>query len=73
MCVGPLKPPKLPPLPEPRPTAPAPEKTAGGVVTGKKRSKKGTTLSSLGGKKGANTGIGSLRIPLQNNRGDLRY
>ena len=70
MC---LSPPKLPPLPEPRPTAPAPEKTAGGVVTGKKRSKKGTTLSSLGGKKGANTGIGSLRIPLQNNRGDLRY
>ena len=70
MC---LSPPKLPPLPEPRPTAPAPEKTAGGVVTGKKRSRKGTTLSSLGGKKGANTGIGSLRIPLQNNRGDLRY
>ena len=69
MCLKP----DIPPLPEPRPTAPAPEKTAGGVVTGKKRSKKGTTLSSLKGKKGANTGIGSLRIPLQNNRGDLRY
>lgn len=69
MCLKP----DIPPLPEPRPTAPAPEKTAGGVVTGKRRSKKGTTLSSLKGKKGANTGIGSLRIPLQNNRGDLRY
>ena len=70
MC---LRTPTPPPLPEPRPTAPAPEKTATGVVTGKKRSKKGTTLSALGGKKGANTGICSLRIPLQNNRGDLRY
>lgn len=71
MC---LSPPKLPPLPEPRPTAPAPEKTATGVVTGKKRSStKGTITSSLKGKKGANTGISSLRIPLQNNRGDLRY
>ena len=69
MCLKP----DLPPLPEPRPTAPAPEKTAGGVVTGNRRSKKGTSLSSLKGKKGSNTGIGSLRIPLQNNRGDLRY
>ena len=69
MCLAP----DIPPLPKPRPTAPAPEKTAGGVVTGKKRSKKSTSLSSLKGKKGSNTGIGSLRIPLQNNRGDLRY
>ena len=69
MCLKP----DIPPLPKPRPTAPAPEKTAGGVVTGKKRSKASTSLSSLKGKKGANTGISSLRIPLQNNRGDLRY
>tara|TARA_Y100001972_G_scaffold5754_1_gene6135 strand:- start:903 stop:1121 length:219 start_codon:yes stop_codon:yes gene_type:complete len=72
MCVGPLKPPKLPDLPEPRPTAPAPEQTAMGVVTGKRRSKK-NKMTSLNNKKGSNTGIGSLRIPLQNNRGDLRY
>ena len=73
MC---LNPPKPPPLPTPRPTAPAPEKTATGVVTGNRRSRsKGLKAisSALTGKKGSNPGIGSLRIPLQNNRGDLRY
>jgi|TARA_X000001382_G_scaffold40173_1_gene26913 hypothetical protein len=74
MCVGPFKPPKLPKLPEPRPTAPAPEQTAKGVVTGRRRKRsQGNVLSARGGRKGGNTGIDSLRIGLGSGRGDLNY
>jgi len=74
MCVGPFKPPKPPKLPEPRPTAPAPEQTAKGVVTGgRRKSKQGNALGALGGRKGSNTGIDSLRIGLGSGRGDLNY
>ena len=71
MCL--LKRPKLPKIPDPRPIAPAPEKTAGALTTGKnrriRRSKKSSSSSGSGG---SNTGIGSLRIPLKAME-NLRY
>ena len=73
MCVGGR--PKPPPLPEPQPTAPMPEKTAERVVVGNKRStlknKKQTQRNR------APLGTRSLQIPLldqrQTNAGNLRY
>tara|TARA_B100000614_G_scaffold85402_1_gene76838 strand:- start:811 stop:1032 length:222 start_codon:yes stop_codon:yes gene_type:complete len=73
MCVGGR--PKPPPLPEPQPTAPRPEKTAERVVVGNKRStlkKKKQTQRNR-----APLGTRSLQIPLldqrQTNAGNLRY
>ena len=74
MCVGPFRPPKLPKLPDPRPTAPAPEQTAKGVVTGRRRKRsQGNVLGLRRGQGGRNTGIDSLRIGLGSGRGDLKY
>ena len=69
MCLGR---PKMPKIPDPRPLAPAPEKTAGSLTTGKNRKgrRSGKSLSSSGG--GKNTGVGSLRIPLKAME-NLRY
>ena len=73
MCIFGKKP-KMPKIPDPRPLAPAPEKTAGSLTTGKNRrggrSKK-SSLSSGGGVK--NTSLGSLRIPLKKAMQNLRY
>lgn len=59
MCLG--GPPKPPKLPAPRPTAPAPEKTAKTVVTGKQR--KRPTATGATKKQPRRSGTGSLRIP----------
>ena len=70
MC---LKRPKMPKIPDPRPLAPAPEKTASSLTTGKNRKgrrSKGKKSSLSGG--GKNTGIGSLMIPLKAME-NLRY
>ena len=63
---------KIPKTPDPRPIAPAPEKTAGSLTTGKNRKgrRSGKSRSSGGG--GKNTGIDSLRIP-RTKKGNLRY
>jgi len=68
MCLGR---PKMPKIPDPRPLAPAPEKTAGALTTGKNRKGRRSKKSSLSGD-GKNTGIGSLRIPLKAME-NLRY
>ena len=67
MCLA--RKPKMPEIPDPRPTAPMPEKTAGALTTGKNRRsrKSGRSRSSGGGKR---SGTSSLRIPL--NPGNLR-
>ena len=62
---------KLPKTPDPRPIAPMPEKTAGSLTTGKNRRGRRSKKSSLSSGGGKNTGVGSLRIPLQ--LGNLRY
>jgi len=71
MCV--FSSPKPPPLPEPRPTAPMPEKTAKAPLIGEKRKKaaktgKGKTLFKK-------LGTSSLQIPLNTNmsKSDLNY
>jgi len=69
MCL--VKKPKIPKVPDARPTAPAPEKTAGALTTGKNRRGR-SKKSSLSGGGGKNTGIGSLRIPLKAME-NLRY
>lgn len=69
MCLGR---PKMPKIPDPRPLAPAPEKTAGSLTTGKNRKGRRSKKSSLSGGGGKNTGIGSLRIPLKAME-NLRY
>ena len=75
MCV--FSSPKPPPLPEPRPTAPRPEKTAERVVVGQQRAegqkrRKQSTVRSR-----RRLGTSSLRIPLldqgQMGSGNLRY
>ena len=50
MCLGR---PKMPKIPDPRPLAPAPEKTAGSLTTGKNRKgrRSGKSRSSGGGGK----------------------
>jgi len=79
MCV--FSRPSPPPLPEPRPTAPRPEKTAERVVFGQQRTK--ATTPGQGRRKQSNIrsrrrlGTSSLRIPLldqgQMGSGNLRY
>ena len=65
MCIG--RPPRPPKMPEPRPTAPPPERTAKNVVTGKKRRTVGTDMNTAR----RPTGVRSLRIArrLGNTRG----
>ena len=67
MCVG--RRPSPPPLPEPRPTAPRPEKTAERVVVGQQRAE--------GQRRRRRLGTSSLRIPLlsqeQTGTSNLRY
>ena len=74
MCI--FSSPKPPPLPEPRPTAPRPEKTAERVVVGQQRSRQ----QKRGRKSIRNVrrlGTSSLRIPLldqgQMGSGNLKY
>ena len=64
--------PKMPKLPEPRPIAPAPEKTASALTTGKNRKSRSKKSSLSFGGGGKNTGIDSLRIP-RTKKGNLRY
>ena len=75
MCI--FSSPKPPPLPEPRPTAPRPEKTAERVVVGQQRAegqkrRKQSTVRSR-----RRLGTSSLRIPLldqgQMGSGNLKY
>ena len=75
MCV--FSRPSPPPLPEPRPTAPRPEKTAERVVVGQQRAegqkrRKQSTVRSR-----RRLGTSSLRIPLldqgQMGTGNLKY
>lgn len=56
MCIG--RPPRPPKMPEPRPTAPPPERTAKNVVTGAKRKTVGTGMGTAR----RPTGVRSLRI-----------
>lgn len=63
---------KIPKLPEPRPIAPAPEKTASALTTGKNRKSRSKKSSFSSGGGGKNTGTDSLRIPLTK-KGNLRY
>tara|TARA_R100001510_G_scaffold47534_1_gene44895 strand:+ start:255 stop:485 length:231 start_codon:yes stop_codon:yes gene_type:complete len=76
MCVGPFKPPSPPPLPEPRPTAPRPERTAERVVFGRQRSSQRRPGSTTRGRT-RTLGTASLRIPLLNENqtgsGNLNY
>lgn len=67
MCLA--RKPKMPKIPDPRPIAPAPEKTAGALTTGRNRRgrRSGRSRSSGGG---GRSGTSSLRIPL--NPGNLR-
>ena len=55
MCLG--GPPKPPPLPKPRPTAPPPERTAKNVVTGANRRKRRKAMGETKPR-----GVRSLRI-----------
>tara|TARA_R100001594_G_scaffold1205_2_gene5063 strand:+ start:438 stop:644 length:207 start_codon:yes stop_codon:yes gene_type:complete len=65
MCLA--RKPKMPKIPDPRPIAPAPEKTAGALTTGRnRRGRRSKTRFSGGGKSSTN----SLRIPLK--AGNLR-
>ena len=71
MCV--FSTPKPPPLPEPRPTAPMPEKTAKAPVVGQKR--KTAAKTGRGRTFFRRLGTSSLRIPLNRNmsKSDLNY
>ena len=79
MCV--FSSPKPPPLPEPRPTAPKPEKTAQRVVVGQQRVGPQRSEGQRRGKKSIRSvrrlGTSSLRIPLldqgQMGSGNLKY
>ena len=64
---------KIPKTPDPRPIAPAPEKTAGSLTTGKNRRGRRSKKSSLSSGGGKNTGISSLRIPSLKAMENLRY
>ena len=68
MCLG--RKPKMPKIPPPRPIAPAPEKTAAALITGKDRKSRKTGKLRSSGSGGKNPGVGSLRIPLKT--GNLR-
>ena len=67
MCFG--RPPSPPPLPDPEPVAPKPEKTAEQVVTGQERdiAKKGKRAATTTTKAASRKGTASLRIPLLTN------
>ena len=73
--------PSPPPLPEPRPTAPKPEKTAERVLVGTNRPGQQTTdqgekkRTGQRQKRARRLGTSMLRIPLRKNQGasDLRY
>ena len=71
MCV--FSSPKPPPLPEPRPTAPMPEKTAKAPVVGTKRTT--STRTGRGIRDFRRLGTSSLRIPLNTGigSGNLNY
>ena len=71
MCI--LSTPKPPPLPEPRPTAPMPEKTAKAPVVGTKRTT--STRTGRGRRDFKRLGTSSLRIPLNTGMGsgNLNY
>ena len=71
MCV--FSSPKPPPLPEPRPTAPMPEKTAKAPVVGTKRTT--STRTNRGRRNFRRLGTSSLRIPLNTGMGsgNLNY
>ena len=73
MCVGPFAPPKPPALPEPRPTAPMPERTAKAPVVGTQR--KTSTRTGRGRRSFRRLGTTSLRIPLNTGMGsgNLNY
>tara|TARA_B100001093_G_scaffold377262_1_gene362495 strand:- start:652 stop:891 length:240 start_codon:yes stop_codon:yes gene_type:complete len=79
MCV--FSRPKPPPLPEPRPTAPKPQKTAERVVVGQQRTKAPTPGQGKRGQRSIRNprrlGTSSLRIPLldqgQMGSGNLNY
>ncbi len=59
---------KIPKIPPPRPIAPAPEKTASALTTG--RNRKGRRRKSLSSGGGGSSSTNSLRIPLK--AGNLR-
>ena len=61
MCLPMGGPPKPPPFPKPSPTAPAPERTAKTVVTGKQRKKTAATGATT--RQPRRSGTASLRIP----------
>ena len=71
MCV--FSSPKPPPLPEPRPTAPMPEKTAKAPVVGTQRTT--STRPGRGRRDFRRLGTSSLRIPLNTGMGsgNLNY
>ena len=71
MCV--FSAPKPPPLPEPRPTAPMPEKTAKAPTVGTKRTT--STRTGVGRRSFRRLGTSSLRIPLKTGMGsgNLNY
>ena len=71
MCV--FSAPKPPPLPEPRPTAPMPEKTAKAPVVGTQRTT--STRTGRGRRSFRRLGTSSLRIPLNTGMGsgNLNY
>ena len=71
MCI--LSTPKPPPLPEPRPTAPMPEKTAKAPFVGTQRTT--STRTGRGRRDFRRLGTSSLRIPLNTGMGsgNLNY
>jgi len=75
MCV--FNRPSPPPLPEPRPTAPRPEKTAERVVVGQQRAEGQRRRPIKTQRSRRRLGTQSLRIPLlsqeQMGTGNLRY
>jgi len=75
MCV--FNRPSPPPLPESRPTAPRPEKTAERVVVGQQRAEGQRRRKTTTQRSRRRLGTSSLRIPLLNQEqtgtGNLRY
>ncbi len=75
MCI--FSSPKPPPLPEPRPTAPRPEKTAERVVVGQQRTEGQKIKGRRSIRSRRRLGTSSLRIPLidqgQMGSGNLKY
>ena len=67
MCIG-KKPPSPPPLPERRPTAPKPEKTADKVVTSTKRKSTPSGGRRIRTSRRKGQGTRTLRIPLDSIR-----